>query len=278
MSTIGRRYGFIPSLPSINRPRFVGAGLSEAQLPTSVDLAPQFPACYDQGGIGSCTANAVAGLVQRYLMQTHYKWAFTPSRLFLYYNSRSLEGTVDTDSGVSITDAVKSANQFGACPETEADGTTPDWVWSYDDGSTKFKTKPPEACYKDAVLHKALTQMSVNLDRNTVLNTLAAGEPFVFGFTVHQSFESADMAKTGIMHVPQAFDISDPEIGGHGVDAVGYLLNTPMGDQGVVDWVKVRNSWSPGWGLDGYFWAPLDQIICNSQVASDAHIIQIVGA
>lgn len=272
-----RNYGWRPSHPTINALRLVSPGLPESELPQSVDLRDQFPAVYDQGQLGSCTANAIAAAIQHQCIKNKYKWQFTPSRLFIYYNEREIEGTTQSDSGASIADGINSVNKQGVCPETEADGTSPDWLWTYDDGSEKFKQKPPQQCYRDAVLHKALKAEQVSLDRNTVLNVLAAGRPSVFGFTVHRSFESQQMAKDGIMHVPQAFDIFDPQIGGHAITALGYALNKPMGSQGIKDWALIRNSWGSAWGVEGHFWMPLDQIMCNAQVASDAHTVDLVG-
>ncbi len=277
-STLGRKYTWHPGLPNRFALHYESAGKQEAELPQSVDLRSAFPPVYDQKSLGSCVDNAVAALIESSCMAAKYKWPFTPSRLFLYYNARSIEGTVDSDSGSSVADGINSANEFGVCPEVIHDGSTPDWLWTYDDGQTKFKEKPPAQCYKDAILHKAIKSEIINLDRNTVLNALAAGKAFAFGFTVHQSFESSQMAADGIMHAPGGLDwLTDPVLGGHCTVVVGYMLNHPMGHQGVTDWAIVRNSWSANWGDKGHFYMPLDQVLCNAQQASDAHAIDLVG-
>lgn len=279
MSQLNRKLNWRPSLPNINALRHLSLALPETQLPQEVDLTAEFTPCYDQLQIGSCVDNAVGALIERNLMLTKYRFQFRPSRLFLYWNARAKEGTTDSDSGSSIADCIAAANEFGVCPESEADDTSPNWLWTYVDDGVKFKTPPTEQCFKDAVLHKLLKDEVVNLDRNTVLNAIFARKPFAFGFSVHKSFMSSDMAASGVMHVPQAWDLLDPVEGGHGVDVVGYKLNTPMGNQGVKDWAKVRNSWGIEWGGNGgYFWMPLDQILCNAQVSSDAHAVDLVGA
>jgi C1A family cysteine protease len=274
---VNRKLNWRPSLRNINALKFRPTTLPENQLPKVIDMESEFSAAYDQLLIGSCVDNAVGGLIERLMMITNYKWQFRPARLFLYYNARLLEGTTDSDAGSSIADCILAANQYGVCPEIEGDGTNPDWLWTYVDDGVKFATKPSDQCYKDAVLHKILKDEVVSLNRNTVLNTLAAKKPFAFGFSVHKSFLTAQMAQTGIMHIPNSWDVFDPVEGGHGIDAIGYKLNTPMGSQGVIDWVKCRNSWGAAWGLNGYFWMPLDQILCNANVADDAHVVDMVG-
>ena len=132
----------------------------------------------------------------------------TPSRLFIYYNERALEGTVGSDSGAQIRDGIKSVAQWGDCPETE---------WPYD--ISQFAIQPPQSCYADASKHLALVYESVDQDLNDLRGCLAAGFPFVFGFTVYQSFESDDVAQTGIVPMPRWFE---RPIGGHAVMAVGY--------------------------------------------------------
>jgi C1A family cysteine protease len=271
ISSTGRVYGWRPSRPNPRKIKFKSAFLAESRLPQTVDLENEFSPCYDQGNLGSCSANSWLGLIERYCLVNSYPWKFRPSRLFAYYNARDLENSTDSDSGASISDEAEGTLKNGVCPEIEGDGTTPDWIWPYD--ITKFTQKPPDECYKDAVLHKTLTSAQVALTRSSVLNTLASGNPFAFGFAVFSSFESEYTAQTGIMTIP---DDSDQFEGGHAVDAVGYVLNTPMGEQGVTDWVKVRNSWGVGWGLNGYFWMPLELLI-DPNFALDAHAVVKVG-
>jgi len=43
----------------------------------------------------------------------------TPSRLFIYYNEREMEGTVSTDAGANIRDGIKSLKTIGAAPERD---------------------------------------------------------------------------------------------------------------------------------------------------------------
>src|SRR5258708_21896761 len=48
---------------------------------------------------------------------------------------------------------------------------------------------------------------------------LFSGYPFVYGFTVYESFESEDVARTGNVPMPSP---GERVVGGHAVLAVGY--------------------------------------------------------
>src|SRR5579884_454170 len=130
-----RSYGWIPDRPD-QRDHTYAAPLMELKtIPPKVDLTAKCPPVYDQGQLGSCTANAIAAAVEFGLMKEH-KHAFMPSRLFIYYNERAMEHTVDSDSGAMIRDGIKSVAKQGDAPEKE---------WPYD--IAKFKIKPPPKVY-----------------------------------------------------------------------------------------------------------------------------------
>ncbi len=78
-----------------------------------------------------------------------------------------------------------------------------------------------------------------------MLACLADGFPFVFGFTVYESFDSQKVARTGIGPMPRK---DEAVLGGHAVMAVGY-------DRGKKRFL-VRNSWGSCWGLAGYCLMP----------------------
>jgi C1A family cysteine protease len=179
--------------------------------------------------------------------------AFTPSRLFIYYNERDIEGTVDSDSGAQIRDGVKSVNQQGAPPETD---------WPYD--ITKFAEKPPQAAYDDATQHEAILYQRLTPTLGQLKGCLADGFPFVFGFVVYDSFESQEVASSGEVQMPQA---DEQQIGGHAVLAVGY-------DESQQRFV-IRNSWGPNWGMAGYFTMPYPYLV-QGTLASDFWTIRSV--
>jgi len=85
----------------------------------------------------------------------------------------------------------------------------------------------------------------------TLLKTaLAEGYPAVIGINVYESFESDQVAKTGIVPLPKR---GEQLLGGHAILAVGYKDDTKIKGQGVV---ICRNSWGENWGDKGYFYLP----------------------
>jgi C1A family cysteine protease len=182
-------------------------------VPLAVDLRGNCPPVYDQGQLGSCTANAIAGAMEFDRKKQHLP-DFVPSRLFIYYNERVMEGTVDSDSGAQIRDGIKSVAKIGAPPEAD---------WPYD--ITSFTEKPPAKAYADAKLDRALQYQRVVQTLQQLQGCLASGVGFVFGFTVYESFESETVAKTGIMPMPKP---NERKLGGHAVMAVGYETDSRM--------------------------------------------------
>src|ERR1700681_1590601 len=100
--------GWLPDLPDA-RDFMYAAPLKVLQaLPPSVDLRSGCPPVYDQGQLGSCTANAIAAAIEFDQRKQKLTQKFSPSRLFIYYNERVLEGTISVDGGAMLRDAIKS--------------------------------------------------------------------------------------------------------------------------------------------------------------------------
>jgi C1A family cysteine protease len=248
-----KRYGWTPDLPDHRDHLYAAPYEVLRKLPAQVDMRNQCPAVYDQGDLGSCTANAIAGAIEFDRKKQNLQ-DFVPARLFIYYNERVIEGTVDSDSGAQIRDGIKSVAKQGACPENE---------WPYD--IAKFAVKPPHKCYQDARKDKAVRYTRVSHNLNQMKGCLASGYPFVFGFTVYESFESQEVAKTGHAPLPHS---GEQVLGGHAVLAVGY-------DDGH-QWFIVRNSWGTGWGMQGYFTLPY-AYLTNSNLSDDFWTIRLVS-
>lgn len=247
-----KRYGWTPDLPDQRDFLYAAPVERLAALPPSVDLTSNCPPVYDQGQLGSCTANAIAGAFEFDQMKQGLQ-AFVPSRLFIYYNERVIEGTVNSDSGAQIRDGMKSVATQGVCPEDE---------WPYD--ITKFADQPPANCVQDALQNKALLYQRVARNLPQMKGCLADGYPFVFGFTVYESFESQQVAQTGHAPMPQS---GEQVVGGHAVVAVGYDDSN--------QWFVVRNSWGTGWGMQGYFTLPYAYLTSRG-LASDFWTIRSV--
>jgi C1A family cysteine protease len=200
-----QRYGWIPDLPDDRDYRYTAPRL---KLPQKVDLRKQCPAVYDQGDLGSCTANAIGAAHQFGQIKQKVKRDFVPSRLFIYYNERVILGTVNEDSGAMIRDGIKSVVKQGVCPER-------DWPYVI----KKFTKKPPPSCYNKALLHQVVSYQRISHSLKQMQGCLASGYPFVFGFSVYESFETDEVAHTGLVPMPKK---EESMIGGHAVLAVGY--------------------------------------------------------
>jgi C1A family cysteine protease len=204
-------------------------------IPPHVDLRPFCSPVEDQGQIGSCTGNSIAGAIEFIDYKNNNK--IDVSRLFIYYQERVLEHDVKVDGGGLIRDGIKQCAKLGAPLES---------LWPYD--VSKFAVKPTHEAYADA-LNRRISSYHRIVGLEDALKCLAEGFPFVFGFTVYESFESNSVAATGIMPMPKA---NEKNLGGHAVLCVGYDTATKR--------LIVRNSWGPNWGQAGYFTMPFDYV------------------
>ena len=252
------KFGWLPDLPDARDLMYAAPLKIIQKMPTKVDLRPGFPPVYDQGRLGSCTANALAGTFE-FGKKKQNKPTFMPSRLFLYYNERVMINTVPYDSGAYLRDGVKSLNKKGICPEVD---------WPYNDNpnpNAPFTQKPPQSCYQTALKNQILSYQRIQVNMTAIRGCLAEGYPFVFGFTVYSSFMTQKVAQTGKMPMPNL--AKDTVVGGHAVVAVGY--------DDAKQAVLVRNSWGTSWGIGGYFWMPY-AFIGSSQYCNDFWTIRTV--
>jgi C1A family cysteine protease len=243
-----RSYGWIPDS---HDERDVEFAPTVVHLPASVDLAADraMPPVWDQGRLGSCTAH---GTLACFLWASAKCGARDPmlSRLMLYYDTRAASGTVDQDSGAQIRDAVK-ATRAGICPET---------LWPYD--VARFAEEPSPRARQAAAANVGVSYRRVRASTFAIKACLAEGFPVDFGFTVFESFESADVAASGLVPMPQSWE---REVGGHCVATVGY--------DDARQAFKIRNSLGPGWGLAGYCWMSYEYV---RRFASDFWTIRTV--
>jgi C1A family cysteine protease len=245
-SSIGRSaarkfgFGWVPDLPDHRDTLYGVVRRVRAALPPKTDLRPLCSPVEDQGDLGSCTGNALAGAVE--FLERRDKVPFTNvSRLFIYYNERVIEHSVREDAGAMIRDGIKTLVKQGVCSETK---------WPY--VVSKFAVKPSKACYTEALKHQVTAYARLQTV-DEMRACLADGYPFVFGFSVYESFESQQVAKTGVLQMPKR---KERQLGGHAVLAVGY--------DDVRKRILVRNSWGPGWGMKGYFTMPYAYLAARS--------------
>jgi len=244
MNRTSKYYGWISDGPDFRDYSFKP---KVCRLADKVDLrGANMPPVYDQGQLGSCTANAIAAAYD-FAHASQGIGFITPSRLFIYSNERIMEGTdLTDDSGAQIRDGVKCVSTMGVCPEAE---------WPYIE--SQFSVAPPKECYENALKDLVLEYQSVGqLEIMAALNQ-PQPKPVIIGFTVYESFESNEVAKTGVVPMPKR---NESVVGGHAVLGVGYDLETST--------YLCRNSWGADWGQAGYFTLPRAYVE-NEDLASD---------
>ena len=202
---------------------------------------------------GNCTANAIAGAMEFDAKKQGMEEVFTPSRLFLYYNERLMEGTEGKDVGAAIRDGIKSIVKQGDCPEHH---------WPYD--SKLVTQKPHGGCYSQARSFKAIEYQKIGRDLDHMRACLASGYPFVFGIRVFTSFQGNAVHDSGHLKMPRK---GEKTIGLHAVVACGY--------DDKNRWFIVRNSWGSGWGMKGYYTMPYEYLM-DSKISHDFWTIRVV--
>jgi C1A family cysteine protease len=256
-----RRYGFRPSLPRFGEPI---ANTDQIRLRKEVDNRDVLgPLVENQWALGSCTANATA---------TDFRFDAIKDgndpgqlcRFQIYWGERKLEGTLGQgDTGAMGHDAFVVA-QSGLALETE---------WPYQWPGMEEDQPPDDSVFDPADLPQAVVEnetayklakpvAAVPQSQRQIMAVLSNDQTVSFGFTVYESFESSEVANTGIVPMPGQ---DENVLGGHEVLACGYLRSEP-------NYVLCMNSWGTGWGLKGFFLMPWSYI-CDPQLATDLRTI-----
>jgi C1A family cysteine protease len=231
------------------------AGKQPAKAQATADLRQWFSPVENQGQLGSCTANAVVGLVE-YFERRAFGRHIDASRLFLYKATRDLLG-LHGDTGASLRAAMGALALFGVPPEQ---------YWPYK--VAHYDVEPTPFCYAFASNYQALTYYRLDppatppqalLDR--IKANAAAGRPSCFGFTVYSSIGQA--ASSGKIPFPTK---GEHVLGGHAIDIAGYddklqIHNTSPGGTTTTGAFLIRNSWGTSWGMSGYGWLPYEYVL-----------------
>lgn len=244
MSLLGRFFGVLRDDPDSRDHRFLLSHpeAAEVALPMAVDLHKRLPPARHQESIGSCTAQASAGLMA-YLYP-----GFDPSPLALYYDTRVREGTADRDAGSQIRNAMKVLQKTGAIGEDD---------WPYD--TSRFAEPPPA----DASPRYSIAAYSRLASENEMLSCLALRQPFVLAIMLPDYF-TTDVARHGVMSLPSG---KADTLGSHAMLCVGYDLEFHSNPDFIASGLEpssvestallVRNSWGPFFGRDGHAWLPM---------------------
>jgi len=202
----------------------------------TMTLPIQVGEVFDQGSIGSCTANA-AGSMYSCILQKISGSTITPSRLYVYWNSRSFTNTTSQDVGCTLRDTMRALARFGVCRES---------IWSY--RPENLFRRPAFNCFTEGSTRQALSYASIPTDLFQMKSVLNAGYPFVFGLLLFSSFMDSSVITTGNVKNP---DLKKEQfLGGHAMCAIGY------DDEKQA--FLVRNSWGRGWGMNGDAYIPYE--------------------
>ncbi len=241
--------GWKPDLPDHRDRRFSPKKLP--RQPKEIDLRERFFKPWNQGTLGSCTAHAVGAACQFLDIYDGDMQIISPSRLFIYYNARAIEGTTSSDEGAEIRNAIKSAAKFGYPAEEK---------WPY---RLKSFTKKPSAPIYRAAVKERLNRYE-RVDRNIAhfRRVLADGLPIVIGISIYESIDEDRVTKTGRIPMPSKREKLE---GGHAILVVGY--------QDQKKQLIIRNSWGTGWGEGGYGFLPYSYIE-TSDLSDDFWVIK----
>jgi C1A family cysteine protease len=244
------RYGWRAPLPGRGALDLLPhADTSGLPILPEVDPRGKMPPVFNQGQLGSCTANATAACFQ-YDAILDGKDCSELSRRWIYHFEKAIEGTLGQgDTGAVGHDAFKVA-QHGIPDES---------LWPYSEQIAAVEEVPPNVEPRAYRLEKPVN--AIPQDEEAFKQVLSNGQTIPFGFTVYAGFEQ-EWTQPGVMPEPNT---SEEVLGGHETLLCGYLEAYP-------DHFLVRNSWGAGWGLGGYFLFPSATLL-NPNMASDFRTI-----
>ena len=220
------------------------------KLPIRTDLRSLAPPAWDQGTVGTCHAEMTCAAMCVARGQAGLPY-LDPSVLFSAYTTRALEGHANEDSGATIRSTFKAAAAFGVCSSE---------TWPYI--VARLCVRPTPKSYAEAKLHEAIQYQFLSQSAAELRGALANGHVWGFGITVYESFESAQVARTGLVPMPKP---TEQALGGHALLCVGY--------DDLRARFLIRNSWGTGWGIDGHCWMPYSYIL-NPNLAFNHGTIQ----
>jgi len=154
---------------------YIFTAVKGTELPRQVSLQKYAGIAEDQGDLSSCTGEALANAYETRLKISIPAKAVELSRLFIYYNARSLEGTTSEDQGATIRSGIKALKSTGVCTES---------LWPSSRGPELWDDKPSDEAYAEGKQRTILTYERV-VDLFAMRECLAQERPFVFGIPIY---------------------------------------------------------------------------------------------
>ena len=240
-------------------------------LPVSVDHRAQglVGQVRDQGEVGSCSANAVAELIDTYTRLRRLNAAPASAlHVFAIYERSNVAGAREDDVGNLMrvagvtTESVWPYDPVKACRIAIGDAASGcDKPYNVQAGSGY--TDPviiAERQRADASPYYRITNIEQMADGpgrdNELMKLLAAGEAVYLGVDMATNWTSASGAQgMEVLPQPQGY------YGSHALLAQGYRT-TATGVQFLV-----QNSWGTRWGQGGFVWIPEDVLKARMRYA-----------
>lgn len=214
----------------------------------------------DQGSEGACTGHAGSEVkewsVRKYL--PHFgPLLFSPQ--YVYVKELLKDGNFPNDDGSDGTTLCEVLTGDGSCELS---------VYPYVAGRIVMPTPEQDA---NAAKHK-LGAWHGLVGSRVALSVMGDPNPWpvMMGFNVYESFESNEVATTGV-YVPDPY--REKSLGGHEVKSSGYDVgvNPTLRPVNCPPAILFQNSWGLNWGLKGYFWVPLSVLDASDSDLKIAH-------
>jgi hypothetical protein len=253
-----RAYGCIPDLArGPNKFSAARPTLTDSFLPDESDITAAAPSRLSQLSEGSCVLHSVT-------TELRYNWInngqpdIPLSINQLYYDVRKKEGTVASDVGCQIANAVDVARTVGVCRNE---------LWPYD--LTKWMDAPPDSVYADAIKHQGLEPWGVDVDPLAIRTALYLGKGVIIGISVFPSFEDDETAQTGYVKMPGS---AERVISGHSM----WACKRKPGFIGARNWWEEYDEFgnvTVKWGIGGDCWIP--EAYFTPEYANDLWVISM---
>ena len=206
-------------------------------ITNTVDLTPSFPRVFDQGHSNSCTANAIASVVNFHEKQQNNK-SHLISRLDLYYQSRT---DPKVDRGTTFERSMRVLENNGICDEN---------MWRYD--WKQSTSEPSKRCVSHRKVHSGIKPFKIPSNSYCILYAVRMNHPVIIGTMLTKSFDNSDIT------VPT---MKEPIVSKHAMVVVGVTADN--------EYFVIRNSWGDKWKYKGYITVPhefVDRFVVNAWV------------
>jgi C1A family cysteine protease len=193
-----------------------------------VDLS-SYCVAMDQYNAESCTGNATCEALEM-LENMATGNAVLLSRLFTYAMARTIEGSLDQDTGSHVRTCFETLTLMGCCTEA---------LWPYD--LSQVCTPPSIIAQQQAAGHKTSAYYRITSTGDQRLSDVQTALynrlPVVIATDVGTAFQNLSGSLGPL-------SILDDDLGGHALVVVGYDPTTNL--------YKIKNSWGTSWGLNGF--------------------------